>query len=127
MMQIDRVHSLLHSLNPVFSGQLRHGDCTGADAEAHDIARGLAYKIIGHPPKNPKQRAYKTCDELWPEKDYFVRNCDIVDNCDQMVATPARQSEEIRSGTWHAIRYSRKMGRTLYICWPDGTVKEENV
>lgn len=94
---------------------LHHGDCTGADATAHRIAHDLGYRIMIHPPDNPKHRAF--CqrghdDWLLPERPYLTRNRDIVDACDFLLALPSGP-EERRSGTWHTIRYADNTGVPL--------------
>jgi hypothetical protein len=40
------------------SGELHHGDCVGADSEAHDIADACGYNIVLHPPTNYSERAW---------------------------------------------------------------------
>ena len=45
------------------SGEFHHGDCIGADAEAHEIARRSSFTLIGHPPDLSTKRAYTVCDE----------------------------------------------------------------
>lgn len=110
--------------------ELHHGDAIGADAEAHESALDIAAKIVIHPPNYAAKRAF--CDkktfegmiiEVLPEKWYIDRNHDIVDSCDTMIATPSGYSEELRSGTWATIRYSKKCKKPLLIIFPDGSVK----
>jgi hypothetical protein len=103
--------------------EFHHGDCIGADAQAHDLARTAGYWIVGHPPTKSDKRAGCLCDELRPEKDYLTRNIDIVRESQVMVATPWGFEEEQRSGTWMTVRSARKMGRSLIIVWPNGTTK----
>lgn len=114
-----------------------HGDCIGADAQAHSIAVGLRYAIEIHPPEIKLNRAF--CDSrvwmpqnflvnltVWPAKDYLARNEDIVDGSSLLLATPKSMHEEMRgSGTWHAIRYARKIGRSYLIIWPNGQTSDE--
>ena len=107
----------------------RHGDCVGADADAHEIAVHCSIpKIIIHPPMNPKFRAfchrdYKDISKdssiiLLPEDDYLARNKQIVLGSDLLIAAPTALSEELRSGTWHTIRYARKLGVPVIILDP---------
>lgn len=88
----------------------RHGDCIGADEQAHQAAReaGCAMIVI-HPPSNPEFRAFCTGDEWEEEKPYLERNHDIVDNSDILIACPGEHNEVMRSGTWATIRYARSM------------------
>src|SRR3989304_1568958 len=79
-------------LNEIFGGhtpfELHHGDCVGADEDAHNIAReiekrtGQFVKIVVHPPSNYKLRAYTIPDTLKKEKEYLERNKDIVNETD---------------------------------------------
>lgn len=96
-----------------------HGDCLGADTEAHDIALSLGYSIIVHPPTNPALRANRRGIINHPAKLYIERNHDIVDGCEVLVATPKTNIERQRSGTWSTIRYARKTGKRYYIINPN--------
>lgn len=98
--------------------RFHHGDCIGADAQACDIAKEIGFKIICHPPRASNKRAWKEYDEIWPVKDYLVRNHDIVDCCNVLIATPKSEHEELRSGTWATVRYARKMKKELLLVFP---------
>lgn len=100
---------------------LHHGDCIGADAQAHQIALELNIDIDIHPPIRDDKRAFcKVCRTIFLAKDYLIRNHDIVDASDIMFATPFEYEEQLRSGTWATIRYAQKQHKTLYIISPDG-------
>lgn len=104
------------------SGELHHGDCVGADAQTHAIARRLGgLWIVGHPPDVDVKRAFCDFDVALPPRPYIDRNHDIVDACDFLLATPRGYVEELRSGTWATIRYARKIGTALRIIYPNGT------
>ena len=95
--------------------QLHHGDCVGADAQAHDLAVELGLDIFIHPPENPSARAFcKGAKTVFPEKPYLVRNRCIVDSVSFMIALP-KGAEVVRSGTWSTVRYARKIGRPCII------------
>jgi hypothetical protein len=106
---------------------LHHGDCVGADEQAHAIAMELKCKIIVYPPDIPDKRAYcPMADRIYPVKPYLDRDHDIVKACDVMVACPQQRSEIKRSGTWATIRYARKLGKELIIILPDGaSIRQE--
>lgn len=100
----------------------RHGDCTGADAEAHDIVRAECRRcmVILHPCDLPRQRAFRRGDATREPLSPLVRNHEIVDTSDWMIAAPATVEEMLRSGTWSTIRYARKqMSERLTILWPE--------
>src|SRR5262245_17709532 len=113
--QKNTLYTLLWNMNDWHRNWLHHGDCIGADAEAHDIASAAGYKIAIHPPRIPDKRAYKTGEATRPEKDYLERNKNIVDECHILIAAPFRMQEELRSGTWSTVRYANKTGRELII------------
>ncbi len=97
-----------------YCGEFHHGDCIGADTEAHEIACELGFKIIIHPPVNKKKRAF--CEGvLLKEKPYLQRNKEIVNSVDLLIAEPRQIHEVIRSGTWATIRYAVKKGKNVYI------------
>lgn len=86
--------------------KFHHGDCIGADAEAHDIAESLGYDIIIHPPINPTARAFKKGKITLENKDYLIRNHDIVDQTSYLLVCPKEDNEQLRSGTWATYRYA---------------------
>ncbi len=119
--------TLSYLFNELLLHVLHHGDCIGADTQAHRLARGIGASIVIHPPNNPKKRAFCVgADEIKPTFHYLVRNKHIVDHArDGIVAAPHGTNEEARSGTWATIRYARKAKRKIWIVWPDGTFKED--
>jgi len=101
-----------------------HGDCIGADTEAHSIVYP-AVAIHIYPPTNISKRAF--CNMRWkgtsivhPEQGYIKRNHSIVDASDILIATPKEKKEMLRSGTWATIRYARKKDISIYFIFPDG-------
>lgn len=100
---------------------LHHGDCVGADAEAHDEAVELEMATIIHPPIKTELRAYKVGTETREPKNYFARNRDIVNESALLIGTPATYNET-RGGTWYTINYGKKQGKPVYIIYPDGSM-----
>jgi hypothetical protein len=113
--------------------EFHHGDCVGADEEAHKIF-GSITKIILHPPivKTKNQiasRAYCKADEYRIAKSYLKRNHNIVDDCNLLIAIPKENKEpshQRAGGTWATIRYARKVSKKITIIWPDGSIWYEN-
>lgn len=106
--------------------ELHHGDCIGADLATHCLAEvlmqcGHQVRIVLHPPSDPKKRAFCPAHEIRPTFPYIVRNHNIVDAVEYMLAAPSTQEEIVRSGTWATIRYAKKQGVPLRIIYPDGT------
>lgn len=105
--------------------EFHHGDCEGADEEAHRIAWYFTDKLVSHPPKESRYRAYTIgyMDVewdgehygLWPEKDYLDRNKDIVNETDVLIAAPFTMKEELRSGTWSTVRYAKKRNKPVIL------------
>ena len=102
-------------------GEFHHGDCVGADAEAHDIAVEIGYDIVIHPPLRDKLRAHKSGCEIREPKAYLDRNRDIADETDVVVATPSTFQEALHSGTWSTVRHARKTNKPVVIIFPNGS------
>ncbi len=94
------------------------GDCVGGDAQAYAVARELGCHIVGHPPDNPKHRAFLDYDEEWATMPYLTRNHDMVDVADRLIAMPRTDEEELRSGTWATVRYARAKGVPVTLIVP---------
>jgi hypothetical protein len=93
--------------------EFHHGDCVGADAEAHDIVREFfpVAKIETHPCNITSKRAFKKADVVHLVKPPLDRNKDIVDATDLLIGAPKEDTEVLRSGTWSTIRYARKINK----------------
>jgi hypothetical protein len=101
---------------------LHHGDCIGADAQAHDVAVSLGLDVVIHPPLVETQRAWKKALHVRKPRPYLERNKDIVRETEMVIATPAEAFEQLRSGTWSTVRFARKQGRAIWIIQPEGIV-----
>lgn len=123
-----QLRAFLSILNRSWPRSFHHGDCVGADDEAATLVyekRSGITRVIRHPPTSGTLRANNHCyHETRPEKPYLERNREIVDETQHLIAA-VTGPEEIRSGTWSTIRYARKLGRQITICWPDGKITEE--
>jgi len=92
--------------------EFHHGGCEGADLEAGAIASKLKYHIVIHPggatylPKGIKAA-------VKDPKPNLVRNQDIVNAVDLVIAAPRTSTEELRSGTWATIRYAKRQNKAL--------------
>jgi hypothetical protein len=110
-----------------------HGGAIGADEEADELFsdviynNSMSYNIIVWPASEARWRYWRkkhVTHTIMPPEDPLVRNRKIVDQVEQMYATPAEMSEVIRSGTWATIRYTRSQDKSLTIIFPDGSVRE---
>jgi len=105
--------------------EAHHGDCVGADSDFHEMLDENVIHI--HPPKNESKRAFCEGGIVYSGRPYLVRNRDIVNSSDILIATPKDMKEHFRSsGTWATIRFARHRKIPIYIVWPDGTLKVEN-
>ena len=104
-------------LSGLVSTEVHHGDCLGADEDFDAIAYQRGLKIVIHPPENSTHRAWCSDGEVLKPKPYIVRNHDIVDACDVLLACPSGP-EVVRSGTWATIRYAKKQGKNVIIIYP---------
>ncbi len=102
--------------------ECHHGDCIGSDEQFHKICYDRNIKIVMHPPINSKYRAFCLGNIILKEKDYLVRNKDIVNDTDILIATP-KGKEILRSGTWSTIRYAKNKNRRVIIIDIDGDLK----
>lgn len=93
--------------------EFHHGDCKGADAEAHDIVREFFPEvyIIVHPPEIAYTQAFKEGDEHRAPKAYIKRDRDIVDETEYLLGAPLTTEEVWRSGSWTTIRHARKTNK----------------
>jgi hypothetical protein len=106
-----------------FLEEVHHGDCVGADAEFHELARWYGVDVILHPPEDPKARAWcKGAVRSLPERPYLERNRDIAGACSTLLAAPHQVPMITRSGTWATVRHGMKLGRRVVIFTPSGEV-----
>lgn len=119
--QKTRLIQAVEKFKPEF---IHHGDCVGADSDAHDIAVKRGIDIHIHPPIEGKLRKfnndYKSIEEC---KNYFARNRDIVNSSDVTLGFPKQNTRQHKGGTWYTIKYAEKQGKKLYIIYPDGRVE----
>jgi hypothetical protein len=124
-MQEIQEEKLIELLKEKGLDEFHHGDCIGSDKIAHEAIRKhfSNAKIFVHPPKQKRNRAFCIGDYKAPEKEYIVRNHEIVDASDVVIATPKHKTELQRSGTWKTIRYAKKVNKDLYIIYPSGKIE----
>jgi ketopantoate reductase len=108
------------------TGHFHHGDCIGADSEAHDIADECGYAIVLHPPSNYQNRAWRKVPAhmMKSELPYMMRNREIVNDTVALIATPAEMDEQPRGGTWSTVRFAKKLGKSVVLILPDGSIKQ---
>lgn len=100
-------------LNAAAISEFHHGDCVGADAQAHNIARSFGLKVITHPCTIHSKRAHCSADYEEIPMAPLTRNKRIVKVVDHLVAAPFEPTEQRRSGTWATVRYARALERPV--------------
>lgn len=125
--QRDTLRRLLEEIYPDI---VVHGCAIGADAQFAFLCsvRSPRPHIIGYPSDQPSQtddEACGLCDEIKPPSPPLRRNREIVDTSNRLLACPASDTEELRSGTWATIRYARRKQRHITLILPDGSIREE--
>lgn len=101
--------------------KLVHGDCLGADQDAHEIAGLNWIPVHLRPCDIETQRGYAVgAKKIFPTERPLVRNHRIVDDGDVLIAAPSGFKHVLRSGTWTTVRYATRAGKRVTIIWPDG-------
>ena len=105
-----------------------HGDCIGADEEAHTIARGLGFYIAIYPSDIEAKRAFCAGATVveFPPKSPLQRNRNIVRSCHYLIACPKTPMEQLRSGTWATVRFADTIHKQTLLILPDGTMHKRH-
>lgn len=117
--QVAQLRLLFESFSLRIS-EFHHGDCIGADEEAHGLALPTLgiQKIWVHPPTCDKKRAFCQSPNILEPAEYIARNHHIVDATDILIAAPQHIVETVRSGTWATVRYARKINKPYFLLKP---------
>jgi len=117
---------LICNLNSI--KQFHHGLCIGADTDAHQLIEKYRrdIQIIGHPPIKTRLMVISECYDMRIPDDYLVRNKNIVNETQLLIATPFTIEEQLRSGTWSTVRYARKLNKPICIIQPTGSIVLHN-
>jgi hypothetical protein len=118
--QYVSVSRLLALLQPTM---FNHGACMGADYQAHHAALNCTKAIIQIWPSTIA-KTRRTIAAV-PGRTVFQgfkppleRNRYIVHESSLLIAAPRTCDEELRSGTWAAVRYARKCGVPIVFVLP---------
>ncbi len=114
------LEALLRQLWEQGAGEFHHGDCVGADESAHRMAKKLGYRVVVHPPSVGAKRAFCYDAIILPARPYLIRNRDIVNASDVLLAAPDEYDEVLRSGVWSTVRYARRLERPRILIFPNG-------
>lgn len=114
--QLEQLQWLLAHFSHVH--EFHHGDCVGADAEAHVLAKQQGIPTHVHPPRETEKRAGLLGNVNYAPLTYLLRNEQIVKSCEVLIATPREVAEQLRSGTWATVRHARKLHKIVIILYP---------
>ena len=123
-----QVNSFLELLDNISSEvAFMHGDCNGADKNAHNLIVNYGFKDIRKRPCYfSNQRAFTKEGAIIAAPEHPLdRNKKIVNDSHTIIAFPGKAYEELRSGTWSTIRYAKKQNKNIQIIWPDGRIQME--
>jgi hypothetical protein len=103
--------------------RLVHGNCDGGDLELALIAYRLGVEVEAYPSDLPGagRRIFYYNHATAVPRPPLERNERLVEMGNVVLAFPKNFHEELRSGTWHAIRAAKRRRRPLSIIWPNGT------
>lgn len=121
-MTAAQMATLRRQLSDMRGAEFHHGDCIGADAQAHDIAVEQGLLPVVHPPADPRKRAFKPSTWEIAPLPYLSRNAVIVSDTECLIAAPAEFNEKLRSGTWSTVRQARRTLKPVFIIYPDGAI-----
>lgn len=131
--QRNVVQILLAEFGAEPGSTFHHGDCVGADEQAHRQADAVGLGIFIYPPIDSTHRTHcgllklaqgSQIRKIYQPKHYTARNRDIVNSSDIIIAAPREFEEQSFGGTWYTVRYARKAGKRVLIVYPDGIVVE---
>lgn len=105
--------------------EFHHGDCIGADAQAHLIAQRHQCIIHIYPPLHQNKRAFsRNAFIVHNPTHYLSRNREIVRVSDWLIAAPFEATEQLRSGTWSTVRFAVGGHKRVTVILPNGQMVE---
>jgi len=106
--------------------EFHHGDCVGADRQAHDTVRRICsnVKIVVHPPTIDTFRAHTIGSEYRKPLPYLCRNREILNESDLLIAAPFTDIEQQQSGTWYTVRHAKQKKKRTIILLRRGGYRE---
>ena len=111
---------------------VHHGDCKGADEDAHRFfeTNYRDIKIVIHPPpKNLKKELRAFCKAHETKKalpTFKQRNEEIVECTNLLIAFAPTKEVDRNSGTWECILHALKLKKPTIIIFKDGSKREIN-
>jgi hypothetical protein len=124
IIKILRHERMIHDIDG--GVEIHHGCCVGGDEQIVLAAVALGCRAVAHPPDNLKffsKIAFDLSAEKVnePGRPYLIRNRDIVNDSDELLAAPKEMKMVLRSGTWSTVRYAKALNKKLTIAYQDGS------
>jgi len=115
--------SLLNVLKFLRPRVVHHGGAEGADTEFHKMVLSLGVKIVIHP-STLAEYEWENDDKVSVQESLppLLRNRQMVDAVDVLIACPFQDYEVLRSGTCATIRYARKRRKIIIFVTRAGRV-----
>lgn len=98
--------------------RFHHGDGLGCDAALAEIARGLGYTIVAHPPDSDARRAFYPSDEKREPAPALFRTAILVQESSAGMAMPATEGRTAHSETWSALSAMHRRGIPHWLISP---------
>lgn len=126
--QVESLDKVIGTLAKRFStiGIFHHGGGAGSEERAALLARVKGLKVTAHPTTNVNHRSRRlslTSHIIMPPVDNALKNRNIVNISDLMIAAPYEEREVMRAGTWSTVRYTRLLAKPIIIIYPMGLVE----
>jgi hypothetical protein len=122
------VKGLLEGMLSVGPVTVHHGACIGADRQVHNLCVDLGIGLEVYPSDSGIKVARECLATpgvvVHPPKAPLLRNHDIVDASEVLVAAPKSGREARRSGTWATVRYTRKQAKRTILVLPSGAIEQ---
>lgn len=126
-MSQQQVHQFVHVILWLRPTEFHHGGAEGADTDAAWMLFG-GNRVLSEEPRlhcHPCPCVVatdKTAQWVWHEVfPPLVRNRHIVESADLLIAAPATDKEQQRSGTWATVRCARQKGIPVIMLSRGGT------
>lgn len=111
--------------------RFHQGCCAGSDHWAttairmHRATNSRQIEIHSHRSNLPVREFWQPDDVVYEPLGPLTRNLMIIKASQLMIAISGSENEVLRSGTWHAIRHSRKQKVPVWLIYPSGRVVKD--
>ena len=118
-LQMDTFISLLQDFKDkgVLISEFHQGQCLGVDVDSVPLVLELFpdCKVISHPPTKTHLVGNCTVHETREPRSYLVRDRNIVNESDMLIAIPFDSEYNPRSGTWYTHNYAKSLDKSVIL------------